>query len=217
MARTNRYDHFCPVARSLEVIGEKWSLLIIRDLLGGPQRFTDLQRGMASITAKWLTMRLRELESAGLVVREREEGRREVWYRLTPRGEALRPVVGTLNAWGMQHAMRPMLPGERILPARLARSFVSYLNTTGVRAGRPLGWRLDFAGDEQDLWFDGELWTRHRIEHPAMVIRTDTGRWAALLTHTPDSPGIDECVALEGEAEEIGRFRATMERILRPA
>ncbi|MGD9933785.1 MAG: winged helix-turn-helix transcriptional regulator [Dehalococcoidia bacterium] len=217
MARTNRYDHFCPVARSLEVIGEKWSLLIIRELLPGPRRFTDLQRGMASITAKWLTLRLRELEAAGLVMREQEEGRREVWYRLTQRGEDLRPVVGALNAWGMRHAMRPMLPGEKIHPARLARSFIGFLNATDVRPARPLGWRVDFDGDAQDLWFDGEIWTRQRVEMPALVIRTTVGRWAALLTNVPERPAIDECVALEGDAAEAERFRQTLEGILQPA
>ena len=217
MARTNRYDHFCPVARSLEVIGEKWSLLIVRELLAGPQRFTDLQRGMANITAKWLTQRLRELEAAGLVMREQEEGRREVWYRLTQRGEDLRPVVGALNAWGMRHAMRPMLPGEKIHPARLARSFLGFLNATDVRPARPLGWRLDFDGDSQDLWFDGETWSRRPAESPALVIHTTIERWAALLTQTPDRPSTDESVTLEGDATEAARFRKTIEGILQPA
>lgn len=217
MARTNRYDHFCPVARSLEVIGEKWSLLIVRDLLAGPRRFTDLQRGMASITAKWLTLRLRELEAADLVTREREEGRREVWYRLTPKGEALRPVVGALNAWGMRHAMRPMLPGEKIHPARLARSFFGFLNSTGVRPGKALGWRLDFDGETQDLWFDGQEWTRRPVEQPALVIRTTVERWAALLTRTAEEPAVEACVTLEGDGVEAARFREVIEGILQPA
>src|SRR5688572_20706163 len=101
MARTKTYEHFCPVARSLEVIGEKWSLLIVRDLLRGPRRFSDLHESLGKITAKWLTLRLRELEAAGIVVRESEPGRREVWYRLTPAGEELAPVVGALNSWGV--------------------------------------------------------------------------------------------------------------------
>ena len=87
MARTRTYNHFCPVARSLEVIGEKWSLLIVRDLLRGPQRFTDLLRGLNNITPKWLTLRLRELESAGIVERDQEPGRKEVRYRLTEKGQ----------------------------------------------------------------------------------------------------------------------------------
>ena len=217
MVRTNRYDHFCPVARSLEVIGEKWSLLIVRDLLGGPQRFTDLQRGLANITPKWLTMRLRELEAAGLVVREQQPGKREAWYRLTPRGEDLRPVVGALNAWGMRHAIRPPGPGEQMHPSRLARSFFGYLNTARVRPPRPLGWRIDFAGDAQDLWFDGEAWARRRVEAPALVVHTSMERWVAMLTQEPARRPLEECVELEGEPAEIARFRETLATVLQPA
>ena len=78
MARTKGYQHYCVIARSLETIGEKWSLLLVRDLLRGPQRFTDLLRYMSGITPKWLTARLRELEQAGIVERESKPGKREV-------------------------------------------------------------------------------------------------------------------------------------------
>src|SRR5581483_10166021 len=104
MAKTREYQHYCPVARSLEVIGEKWSLLIVRDLLRGPQRFTDLLRYLGGITPKWLTQRLRDLEAAGIVERDHAEGRREVWYRLTAAGEELRPVIESLAIWGIEHA-----------------------------------------------------------------------------------------------------------------
>jgi DNA-binding HxlR family transcriptional regulator len=61
------YQHFCPAARALEVIGGKWSLLIVRDLLAGPRRFSDLRRSLAGITPKWLSARLRALETDGVV------------------------------------------------------------------------------------------------------------------------------------------------------
>jgi DNA-binding HxlR family transcriptional regulator len=122
MARTRTYNHFCPVARSLEVIGEKWSLLIVRDLLRGPQRFTDLLRGLNNITPKWLTLRLRELESAGIVERDQEPGRKEVRYRLTEKGAQLGPIAA-LNVWGVTtpcaHRSRAILrafaPGDRVV------------------------------------------------------------------------------------------------------
>ena len=68
------YQHFCPAARALELIGEKWSLLIVRDLLAGPRRFGDLRRSVMAITPKWLSARLRALEEDGIV--EREAGSR---------------------------------------------------------------------------------------------------------------------------------------------
>src|ERR1700758_4643398 len=93
------YQHFCPVARALEVIGEKWSLLIVRDLLAGPRRFNDLRRSLTAITPKGLSGRLRALEVNGIV--EREAARpREVWYRLTPKGQALAPAIDALLVWG---------------------------------------------------------------------------------------------------------------------
>ena len=101
---TTTYGHFCPVARALEKIGDKWSLLIVRDLLRKPQRFTDLKEYLTHITPKWLTLRLRELEEAGIVQRDRQPGRREVWYRLTPAGRDLAPVMESLAAWGIRHA-----------------------------------------------------------------------------------------------------------------
>ena len=84
------YDHFCLTARALERVGDRWSLLVIRDLLTGAKRFTDLMDRLGGITPKTLSQRLRELEDAGVVAADREPGRREVWYRLTPAGADLR-------------------------------------------------------------------------------------------------------------------------------
>ena len=80
------YDHFCLVARSLERVGERWTLLVVRDLLTGPKRFTDLMDRLGGITPKTLSQRLRELEEAELVAADRAPGRREVFYRLTAAG-----------------------------------------------------------------------------------------------------------------------------------
>src|SRR5881296_2935632 len=89
-----RYQHFCPAARALETIGERWSLLVVRDLLAGPRRFSELRRSLTTITPKWLSARLRALEADGIVTRDVVE--REVRYRLTPKGEALEPVFDAL-------------------------------------------------------------------------------------------------------------------------
>src|SRR5579862_7160150 len=116
------YDHFCLTARTLEQVGDRWSLLVIRDLLTGTKRFTDLMDRLGGITPKTLTQRLRELEDDGIVAADREPGRREVWYRLTPAGEDLRPVLSALGRWGLQHAWRQPKPGEQLHPEHLLRS-----------------------------------------------------------------------------------------------
>src|SRR6516165_9546129 len=92
-------QHFCPIALALEGLGDRWSFLIVRDLMRGPQRFSDLQRFLAGITPKRLTVNLRTLEAEGIIEREREEGRREVWYRLTEKGKDLGPVIEALKVW----------------------------------------------------------------------------------------------------------------------
>src|ERR1700759_5570758 len=91
------YDHFCLTARALERVGDRWSLLVIRDLLTGAKRFTDLMDRLGGITPKTPTQRPRGLDHAGIVTPARQPGRREVWYRLTPAGADLRPVLDALS------------------------------------------------------------------------------------------------------------------------
>lgn len=110
------YGYYCPVAHALGAVGDRWSLLIVRDLLREPKRFTDLLDYLGNITPQLLMLRLRELEEAGVVEREQGQDRREVWYKLTEAGQELRPVVEALWAWGSRHAMRPPLPGEVVHP-----------------------------------------------------------------------------------------------------
>src|SRR6266508_1532647 len=95
------YHNFCMMARDLEDVGERWSLLIVRDLLLGPRRFTDIEQSLGGITPTRLTDRLRSLESAGIVVREPAPSGREVWYRLTDVGRDLAPVLDELALWGV--------------------------------------------------------------------------------------------------------------------
>src|SRR5262249_3831350 len=113
------YRHFCMMARALEVVGERWSLLIVRDLLLGPQRFTDLARSLPEMPPPRRTNRLRQLEAAGVVTRELPSSGREVWYRLTEAGLELAPVVDALTLWGIEHAFAPPQAGEPVPPVPL--------------------------------------------------------------------------------------------------
>ena len=92
---------FCPVGRALDLIGERWTLLIVRDLLRGPARFQDLRAQLAGIPPKLLAERLRRMEHQGLVARELYSKRPpRASYRLTDRGRGLGLVVGALAIWG---------------------------------------------------------------------------------------------------------------------
>ena len=150
------YDHFCVLARALERLGDRWTLLVVRDLLGGRRRFTDLMTRLGGITPKTLAQRLRELTEAGIVEVDRAAGRREVWYRLTPAGAELAPAVEALTLWGLRHARRPPLPGEPVHPEHLLRA-VRLVLERAPPPPHPLTWRFHFAGDgDYTLRFDGQ-------------------------------------------------------------
>jgi DNA-binding HxlR family transcriptional regulator len=93
--------HHEPIERSLDVIGHKWTLLIIRDLMSGPRRFSELERSLGRANPKMITVRLRELELAGVVSRKTfAEVPPRVEYTLTEKGRALAPVLDALRNWG---------------------------------------------------------------------------------------------------------------------
>ena len=92
------YGQFCTVARGAEIFGERWTPLVVRELLCGSTRFNDIRRGVPRMSATLLTQRLRKLEEAGVV--ERISGEHGLEYRLTAAGEELRPVVLLIGHWG---------------------------------------------------------------------------------------------------------------------
>lgn len=102
-----RYGQYCPVARAAEILAERWTLLVIRELLWGEDRFNAIARGVPRMSPSLLAARLRELQRTGLVERNMIDG--EPRYRLTPAGEELRPLVEQLGAWGVRwmHDLRP--------------------------------------------------------------------------------------------------------------
>ena len=100
------YAQYCPIVRAVEVVGERWTLLIVREMLVGARRFNDLARGLPGLSRALLTRRLRQLEAAGIVVRS------DGGYDLTPAGEDLRPLVFGLAEWGARHAFGDPRPEE---------------------------------------------------------------------------------------------------------
>jgi DNA-binding HxlR family transcriptional regulator len=99
------YNQYCALAKALDVLGDRWTLLVVRELmLAGPSRYTDLRNGLPGIATNLLSDRLRELEAAGVVAREQAPPPvATTLFSLTPRGEALRPVLDELGAWGVPY------------------------------------------------------------------------------------------------------------------
>lgn len=99
-----QYGQFCPVAKSAEILGNTWSLLIVRELLQNSTRFSQLQKGMPRISPSVLNTRLKELESNGVILKRPISGQRGFEYHLTPAGKELAPVIESLVVWGMRWA-----------------------------------------------------------------------------------------------------------------
>ena len=182
------YRHFCLAARTLETIGDRWSLLIVRDLLPGPRRFGELRRLLTNVTAKWLTIRLRQLEQEGIVKREQQPGRREVWYELTEKGRDLAPVLEALVAWGLKYERHPLAADEAAHAEHLIPGLIVALNEVAPKpAGRRL-WRFDFSEPEISfaLAFDGKRWSvAENGERPDVVVSTTPRAWADFVTRPP--------------------------------
>src|SRR5260370_17157648 len=147
------------------------SLLVGLDLLAGPCGFSDLRLSLTGTTPKGLSARLRALEEEDVIEREAASPR-EVWYRLTAKGQALAPVIDALLVWGIDHALGRPRPGEAIHPGRALDGVTRYLDRRGVRPAHPVAWTVRFAGDRSyTLRFDGRSWSPHRAPshaHPPL-------------------------------------------------
>jgi DNA-binding HxlR family transcriptional regulator len=193
------YGQFCGVARALELVGERWALLIVRDLLVGPRRFTDLRQGLPRIPTNVLSDRLKELEQGG-IVRRRVLPRpaASVVYELTEYGSRLEDVVRPLGLWGAQSLGEPRA-GEIIT----ADSISMALRTTfRPERARGLHW-----GYELRL---GAIILHARIDDGALVIGEGALPGADLVIES--GPGLRALMAGEvspGEAIDSGSVRLT--------
>lgn len=106
------YGQFCPVAKATEVVGERWTLLILRELMLGTCRFNDFQRALSRISPTLLNQRLKSLEAQGILIRKKKSGQKGYEYRLTASGKELAPLVETLAVWGMRWARGQMTDAE---------------------------------------------------------------------------------------------------------
>jgi DNA-binding HxlR family transcriptional regulator len=99
-----QYGQFCPIAKAAEVIGDRWTLLIVREMLMGGTRFNTLQRGLGTISPTMLTKRLAELCASGIAFKKRIPGQNGYEYFLTESGRELLPIIESIGVWGMRWA-----------------------------------------------------------------------------------------------------------------
>jgi DNA-binding HxlR family transcriptional regulator len=205
---TRTYGQFCGVARALELVGERWALLIVRDLLVGPKRFGELRRGLPRIPTNVLTARLHELEAAG-IVRRRPLPRPAsgVVYELTEYGSELEDVVLRLARWGAR-SLGERRPGEIVT----ADSMIMALRTTfGSEAARDLraGYELHL-GDVvigARVADGGLVATAGPLDGADLVLATDAPLRPLLAGEITPAEAIDRgIVRIAGDPALLDRF-----------
>ncbi|WTL48831.1 helix-turn-helix transcriptional regulator [Streptomyces sp. NBC_01497] len=136
MPRRRSYDQYCAAARALDTVGDRWALLIVRELLAGPRRYTDLHADLPGVSTDVLASRLRDMERDELVTRRKlPPPAAAVVYELTPRGAGLLPVLGALAAWGAPDLGEPG-PTDAVRAHWFA---LPMLRILGERAGAAAG------------------------------------------------------------------------------
>jgi DNA-binding HxlR family transcriptional regulator len=171
------YGQYCPVARALEVVGDRWSLLILRELLSGRRRFNEIERGLPGISRSLLVQRLLMLERGGVVERRLGANGRARAYVLTPAGLDLRGLVGTLKDWGARWAFEDPRPRE-LDPAWLLSSMLHH-HRAGTVSRRVVA-EFRFRGCRRShVWLilrprgEGDVCLTHPGFDPDLVIAAD--------------------------------------------
>lgn len=160
-----RYGQFCPISKAVEVLGERWALLVLRELLLGNTQFNQLQRALPRVSPTTLTKRLGELQTSGLVVRKRARGRLGHEYQLTAPARDLWPVLISVGEWGMRWARGRMRDDELdigMLMADIERRVVARLLPSGLTVLRfkftdqreYRDWWLKIEDDQPELCLD---------------------------------------------------------------
>jgi DNA-binding HxlR family transcriptional regulator len=185
---TKRYDEYCPVAHALGLVGERWALLVVLELMRGPKRYTDLAENLRGIGTNILASRLRDLEAGGVVAkRTLPPPAASKVYELTDYGRELRPVIRELALWGAR-TLGPPTHEDELFPGWLANALDTVL---APRA--PLG-RFEFrVGEEVSSLVDGEV-LDGPVENPDVIVEGDPeGVYNMFIQRRLD------CVGVEGD------------------
>ncbi len=202
------YNQYCAVARSLDIVGERWTLLIVRELLTGPKRFKDLLEGLPGIGTNLLTARLKDLEGYGIVHRGiLPPPAASKVYELTELGWSLGPVIVALGSWGLEFLGVPAQEDD----LRPAWALVAMRTALKQEAARGLQEIYEFHVDEEALHLrvtDGEV---EALQGPAvdpdLVVRGDTQAFLDLAAgRVEPAEALDSGeIQIEGDQETWAR------------
>jgi DNA-binding HxlR family transcriptional regulator len=203
MARRS-YDQYCGLARALDVLGERWTLLIVRNLLLGPQRYSELLRGLPGITTNLLAKRLQDMEREGLI--EHGVSGEDAAYRLTSTGRSLEPAIHALGRWGWQRMGKPSAKDRRSIEWLLVALRRRY------RGGVELSAQLEASGETYHIVLRGKSVEigRGRVPGADLVLRgKDTDLARLFLDGLPkdgDSSGVEVAGTAKHLRTLIGAF-----------
>jgi DNA-binding HxlR family transcriptional regulator len=208
VARNRTYGDSCGIARALDLVGERWALLVVRELLLGPKRFTDLREGLPNLGPDVLSQRLRELEAAGIVTRGTlPPPAASRVYELTERGRELEPVVLALGRWG---SMAPFPPGEQRMGVDSVVLALKTLFDASKARGLTGSFELRFGDQRFDVRVaDSRLEiARGEAADPDATIASDPGTLSALLWQGLPLAEAERSAGVEvtGSRRALGRF-----------
>jgi len=207
-SKRRTYDDGCAAAHALDLVGERWALLVVRELLLGPKRFTDLKAGLPGASPNVLAQRLRELEGAGILRRRKlPPPAASRVYELTEWGTELEPVIVRLGRWG---ARSPSKPRDAALG--VDSLILSFRTMFDVRAAEGLSasYELRFGEDRFRAVVDGGRFeiSRGSADRPDAIIETDSDTLAALVyAGRPVAEAVESGdLKVEGDGSAVERF-----------
>jgi DNA-binding HxlR family transcriptional regulator len=204
-----RYDQYCPVAHALEAVGERWSLLIVRDLLHGPKRYTDLSQSLPGIGTNILAGRLRDLEAVGVVTKRKLDPPAAVTvYELTPYGRELEEAIHALGRWGAR-TLGPPTGEEQLAPGWSLNAIEGTFLPEAAR-GAAATYVLRIGDEVATMRVDDGTVVAERggAEAPDLVLDTDVATLFELVARTLSAEDAlaDGRVQIEGETDEFLRL-----------
>ena len=224
MVEKRGYGQFCPVSRAAEILAERWTPLVVRELLSGSVRFNDLQRGVPRMSSSLLSRRLKELAFAGIIERRPAKKGRGWEYHLTEAGKELFPIVEGMGLWAQRWSRSDLVADENLDPDLLMWAIRSSITAEGMPEDRRFTVRFEFPGvpsnrrrywivfdrGEADLCakdpgFEVDLYLSAKLRSLVEVWLGHVSLDRALRAGDID---------LEGSRQDLGRFRHWLARSL---
>lgn len=201
--KTRSYDHYCGLARALDLIGDRWSLLVVRELLPGPLRYSELLASLHGIATNLLAERLRRLEAAGVIERRLGETA-GVEYALTAWGAELRHTVEALVRWSKPVMMTGPSPDDAFEPRWLAIALPGLL--AGKRSDKDLELGIAFSGDVMSLHIDkdGPRVDLHPEARPSTVVQATPELILGIAAGLLDADDVANDLEVDGNADLVG-------------